>query len=87
MLAEKREDPAPRVVGRNLPRTDLAEKIFGGPAFLHDMSLEGMLHARVVRQPRPDATVRAIDEAAIRRAAKGPVEIVVIDHAEKPDAN
>ncbi|MBV9150293.1 MAG: xanthine dehydrogenase family protein molybdopterin-binding subunit, partial [Alphaproteobacteria bacterium] len=65
-----------RVVGRNLPRTDLAEKIFGGPAFLHDMSLDGMRHARVIRQPRRGAAVRAIDEAAIRRAAKGPVEIV-----------
>src|SRR5438874_614014 len=65
-----------RVVGQNLPRTDLADKVFGGPAFLHDVALDGMLHARVVRQPCRGATIRAIDEAAIRRAARGPIEIV-----------
>src|SRR5437763_8047617 len=65
-----------RVVGQSLPRTDLADKVFGGPAFLHDVALDGMLHARVVRQPRRGATIRAIDEAAIRRAARGPIEIV-----------
>src|SRR4051812_37390548 len=65
-----------QVVGHNLPRVDLAEKVFGGPAFLHDMKLDGMLHARVVRQPRRGATIASVDEAAIRRAAKGPIEIV-----------
>src|SRR5207249_8978765 len=44
--------------------------------FMHDMVLDGMLHARVVRQPRRGATIAALDEAAIRRAAKGPVEII-----------
>src|SRR5438105_55599 len=65
-----------RVVGQNLPRVDLADKVFGGAAFLHDLALDGMLHARVMRQPRRGATIRTIDEAAIRRAAKGPIEIV-----------
>ena len=35
-----------------------------------------MVHARVVRQPRRGATIAALDEAAIRRAAKGPIDIV-----------
>ena len=65
-----------RVVGRSAPRVDLAAKVFGAPVFVHDMVLDGMLHARVVRQPRRGATIRTVDEAAIRRAAKGPVEIV-----------
>ena len=65
-----------RVVGRNLPRVDLAEKVFGGPAFIHDMTLDGIVHARVVRQPRRDAAIATVDEAALRRAAKGPIEIV-----------
>ncbi|HEX6441623.1 MAG TPA: molybdopterin cofactor-binding domain-containing protein [Stellaceae bacterium] len=65
-----------RVVGENLPRVDLAEKVFGGAAFLHDIKMEGMLHARVVRQPRRGATIASVDETAIRRAAKGHVEIV-----------
>src|SRR5262249_38652301 len=59
------------IVGRNAARVDLAAKIFGEPVFVHDMRLDGMAHARVVRQPRPGATIASIDEAAIRRAAKG----------------
>jgi nicotinate dehydrogenase subunit B len=65
-----------RVVGQNLPRLDLAAKVFGGAAFAHDMVLDGMVHARVVRQPRRDAVIASLDEAALRRAAKGPIEIL-----------
>jgi CO/xanthine dehydrogenase Mo-binding subunit len=65
-----------RVVGRNVPRVDLAAKVFGEAAFMHDLAMDGMRHARVVRQPRRGATIATIDEAAIRRAAKGPVEII-----------
>src|SRR6266436_4486673 len=65
-----------RVVGQNMPRVDLAAKVFGEPVFVHDMAMDGMSHARVVRQPRRGATIKTIDEAAIRRAAKGPVEII-----------
>jgi nicotinate dehydrogenase subunit B len=64
------------VVGSNLPRVDLAAKLFGKPAFAHDMVLDGMAHARVVRQPRRGGMIASIDEAAIRRAAKGPIEIL-----------
>jgi nicotinate dehydrogenase subunit B len=65
-----------RVVGRNVPRVDLAAKVFGEAAFMHDMVVAGMLHARVVRQPRRGATIARVDEAAIRRAAKGLIEII-----------
>jgi CO/xanthine dehydrogenase Mo-binding subunit len=65
-----------RVVGHNSPRVDLAAKVFGEPIFVHDMVLDGMLHARVVRQPRRGATIKTVDETALRRAAKGPIEIV-----------
>jgi nicotinate dehydrogenase subunit B len=65
------------VIGQSAARVDLAAKIFGEPIFVHDMTLAGMRHARVVRQPRPGATIADIDEAAIRRAAKGQaIEIV-----------
>ena len=33
-------------------------KVFGEPVFIHDMVLDGMVHARVVRQPRRGATHR-----------------------------
>jgi CO/xanthine dehydrogenase Mo-binding subunit len=65
-----------RVVGRSAPRVDLAAKVFGGAVFVHDRTMEGMVHARVVRQPRRGATIKSVDEAAIRRAAKAPVEFV-----------
>jgi CO/xanthine dehydrogenase Mo-binding subunit len=64
-----------RTVGQSAARVDLAQKVFGGPAFLHDMVLDGMVHARVVRQPRRGATISALDEAALRRTAKGPIDI------------
>lgn len=63
-------------IGRNAPRVDLAGKVFGAPSFVHDMAIDGMLHARVVRQPRRSATVASIDDAAIRRAGKGEVDIL-----------
>ena len=64
-----------RVVGRSLARLDLPAKVFGAP-FLHDMTFPGMLHARVLRQPCPGARLTALDEAAIRRAVREPMQIV-----------
>ena len=63
-------------IGHSSARLDLPAKVFGEAAFIHDMTLDGMVHARVVRQPNRGATIDAIDEAAIRRAAKAPVEFV-----------
>ena len=51
-----------KAVGASSARVDLPDKIFGGAAFIHDMRFEGMLHARVVRQPNRGATIGAIDE-------------------------
>jgi CO/xanthine dehydrogenase Mo-binding subunit len=70
--------PADRysIVGRAEPRTDLAAKIFGEPVFVHDMTLPGLWHARVIRQPCRGATIAAIDEVALRRAASGPFELL-----------
>ena len=65
-----------RIVGQSAPRVDLAAKIFGEPAFIHDMMPEGVVHARIVRQPRRGAAIRTVDEGAIRRGAAGPVEIL-----------
>ena len=65
-----------RIIGRNEPRIDLAAKVFGEPIFVHDLKLDGMVHARVVRQPRRGARIGSLDAAAIRRAANGPIEIL-----------
>jgi CO/xanthine dehydrogenase Mo-binding subunit len=74
--APRKPSSAYKVVGQSAARLDLPAKVFGAPVFIHDMKLDGMRHARVVRQPRRGATIDAIDEAAIRRAARGPIELV-----------
>jgi CO/xanthine dehydrogenase Mo-binding subunit len=63
-------------IGQSSARLDLPDKVFGAPTFIHDLKLDGMVHARVLRQPNRGATLGAVDEAAIRRAAKGPIEFV-----------
>jgi CO/xanthine dehydrogenase Mo-binding subunit len=63
-------------IGASSARLDLPAKVFGDATFIHDMQLDGMLHARVVRQPNRGAKIGSIDEAAIKRAAKGDVGFV-----------
>jgi CO/xanthine dehydrogenase Mo-binding subunit len=65
-----------RIVGQSAPRVDLSAKIFGEPAFIHDLLPDGVVHARIVRQPRRGAAIQTVDEAAIRRGARGAVEIL-----------
>ena len=59
-----------RVVGASAPRVDLAAKFTGQAAFVHDLRLPGMLHARVIR-PRAageSASLEALDDSAVRDA-------------------
>lgn len=63
------------VVGRPTPRTDLPAKVAGG-GFLHDAAFDGMLHARTLRQPAPEAKLESLNEDVIRRAAGGDLDIV-----------
>ncbi|MFS2021203.1 molybdopterin cofactor-binding domain-containing protein, partial [Massilia sp. CT11-108] len=44
-----------RLIGKPLARFDIPAKVTGGAAYVQDMRLPGMLHARVVRPPRPGA--------------------------------
>jgi CO/xanthine dehydrogenase Mo-binding subunit len=64
-----------RIVGRDLPRLDLPAKL-AGEAFIHDIAPENAVHARVLRQPWRGARLAALDEAAVRKAAKAPIEIL-----------
>jgi nicotinate dehydrogenase subunit B len=68
------------LVGRNMARLDLPAKVFGQPVFIHDMKLDGMAHARVVRQPNRGATLASFDEQAIQRAAREPIAFVRHDN-------
>ena len=64
-----------RQIGHDLPRRDLPAKLFGA-AFIHDLAPAPLLHARVVRAPRRFAHLASLDEAALRRAAREPVEVL-----------
>ncbi len=54
-----------RQVGRSWPRVDLPAKVFGGTAFIQDIRLDGMLHARTVHPPSLRATLRSFNRAAV----------------------
>jgi nicotinate dehydrogenase subunit B len=64
-----------KVVGQPVPRRDLLAKVTGA-AFIHDIVRPDMLHARVLRQPSRDARLGGFDEAAVRKAAGGAIQVV-----------
>ena len=64
----KLKDPGTyRVIGGALPRVDIPPKVTGAAAYIQDMRLPGMLHARAVRQPSAGAVLRAIDTSPVAR--------------------
>ena len=64
-----------RVVGKNLPRLDLPAKV-AGEGFIHDIVADKMVHARVLRRPWRGARLVALNEAAVRKSAQAPIEIM-----------
>jgi nicotinate dehydrogenase subunit B len=51
--------------GRGIGRVDLPAKVRGEPTFVHDMALDGMCHARVVRPPGYHYRLEMLDRAHI----------------------
>jgi nicotinate dehydrogenase subunit B len=68
-----------RIVGQDVPRRDLPAKV-SGSAFIQDAAPGDLWHARILRQPGRGATLRALDEAAVRRAAGGEIEILRLEN-------
>ncbi len=66
-VARPKAPAAHRLVGTSAPRLDLPAKVTGAPAFIQDLTLPGMAHARVVRPPHPGARLAAVDAAAVER--------------------
>ncbi|AFL53686.1 nicotinate dehydrogenase subunit B [Sinorhizobium fredii] len=64
-----------RVIGKSLPRVDIPAKVTGQPAYVHDLRLDGMLHARVVRPPSPAAELTKFDSGGVE-AMPGVVSVV-----------
>lgn len=53
-------------LGESVGRVDLDAKLTGSGAYVHDLDLPGMLHARAVLPPTYDASLEQIDLAAAR---------------------
>ncbi len=56
-----------KVVGQAVPRVDIPAKVTGGAAYVQDMRLPGMVHARVVRPPSYGAQMTDCDTSAIEK--------------------
>jgi len=55
-----------KVVGKSFPRRDVAGKVYGTAPYVTDISVPGMLHARVIRPPRAACVAEKVDERSIR---------------------
>ncbi len=62
--ATPKEDSDYHVVGTDVARIDLADKLTGRPRYIHDLRLDGMLYGRVVRPPARAATLNTLDTGA-----------------------
>jgi len=64
-----------QLIGKSLARHDIPPKFAGGAAYLQDLRLPGMVHARIGRPPVPRAELLSLDMGALR-ALPGVIEIV-----------
>ena len=62
-------------MGQPVPRVDIPAKVTGGAAYVQDMRLPGMVHARVVRPPSYGAQLTECDTAAVEKLP-GVVKVV-----------
>jgi nicotinate dehydrogenase subunit B len=74
--ASKLKDPAAyEVIGRPVPRVDIPAKVTGGAAYVQDIRLPGMVHARIVRPPSYGAQLTECDSSAVEKLP-GVVKVV-----------
>jgi len=72
----KLTDPSSyRWIGKPMPRVDIPAKVTGASAYVQDLRLPGMLHARIVRPPSYGARLRSLDTATVERMP-GVVKVV-----------
>ena len=70
------KDPATyRVMAQPIPRVDIPAKVTGGAAYVQDMRLPGMVHARIVRPPSYGAQLTDCDPSAVEKLP-GVVKVV-----------
>lgn len=61
--------PAERhmIVGRPVSRLDIPPKVTGGPAYVQDLRLPGMVFGRIVRPPGPRDRLEEVDLASVKK--------------------
>jgi CO/xanthine dehydrogenase Mo-binding subunit len=60
------KDPAAfRWIGTSLPRPDVPAKVTGRHIYVHDITIPGMLHGRVIRPPAIGASLIDVDESSV----------------------
>jgi CO/xanthine dehydrogenase Mo-binding subunit len=64
-----------KVMGKSIPRIDIPAKVTGEAAYVHDLRLPGMLHARVVRPPSYGAQLVEANTAMVEKMP-GVVKVV-----------
>lgn len=73
----------PELVGQNLKRVDVVEKVTGSALFTDDVQFgHGLLYARIKRSPHPHALIKSID---ISKAEALPGVKAVVTGAEFPN--
>ena len=78
-MARPAESPAPfRIVGRPLPRFDVADKVQGTTLYAADWRLPGMLAGRILRAVYPSARIRRISVEKAR-ALPGVAAVLTAD--------
>jgi nicotinate dehydrogenase subunit B len=62
------KDPASfTIMGKSTPRVDIPAKVTGDAAYVQDLRLPGMVHARVVRPPSYGASLTGVDTAGTEK--------------------
>ncbi len=64
-----------KVIDKPIQRVDLPAKVTGGAAYVQDMRLPGMLHARVVRPPSYGAKLTSLEVGNVEQMA-GVVKVI-----------
>jgi len=70
-----------KVIGQRLWRPDAVDKVTGRTRFPGDLSMDGMLYARVLFSDRPHARILSIDTSA---AEQVPGVVAVLTHKDVP---
>jgi CO/xanthine dehydrogenase Mo-binding subunit len=67
------------IVGTSVPRLDARDKTNGSAIYVGDLTMPGMLHAKLVPSPLPHARIKHLD---VRRARQLPGVVAVLTGAE-----